>query len=69
MPADPTPKTRRRYRGKSLILKTTLDTKDGVATLTDFMPPRFQDIGSEGTSGHARSDCRPHNSPIPLSPP
>jgi GH15 family glucan-1,4-alpha-glucosidase len=30
----------RRYRGDSLVLETRLETKDGVITLIDFMPPR-----------------------------
>jgi GH15 family glucan-1,4-alpha-glucosidase len=30
----------RRYRGDSLILETSLETKDGAVTLIDFMPPR-----------------------------
>jgi GH15 family glucan-1,4-alpha-glucosidase len=49
-PAEPARRIHRRYRGCSLILETTFETKDGVVTLTDFMPPRFEGIGSEGTS-------------------
>ena len=30
----------RRYRGATLILETRFETRDGVATLIDFMPPR-----------------------------
>ena len=30
----------RRYRGATLILETRFETKDGAATLIDFMPPR-----------------------------
>lgn len=30
----------RKYRGDTLILETTLETKDGAVTLIDFMPPR-----------------------------
>ena len=30
----------RRYRGDSLILETSLETRDGAVTLIDFMPPR-----------------------------
>jgi GH15 family glucan-1,4-alpha-glucosidase len=56
-PADPAPKIRRRYRGCSLILETTFETADGVVTLTDFMPPRFEGIGSEGTSQLVRIVC------------
>jgi GH15 family glucan-1,4-alpha-glucosidase len=30
----------RRYRDKTLILETTITTRDGAATVIDFMPPR-----------------------------
>lgn len=30
----------RRYRGKTLILETNIETSEGVATLVEFMPPR-----------------------------
>ena len=33
-------KTRRRYRGNTLILETELETSEGVVRLIDFMPPR-----------------------------
>ncbi len=33
-------KTRRRYRGDTLILETELETKEGAVRLIDFMPPR-----------------------------
>ncbi|MEY2479859.1 MAG: hypothetical protein QOI04_786 [Verrucomicrobiota bacterium] len=33
-------KTRRRYRGDTLILETEIDTADGTVRLIDFMPPR-----------------------------
>ncbi len=33
-------KTRRRYRGDSLILETEIETKSGAVRLIDFMPPR-----------------------------
>jgi GH15 family glucan-1,4-alpha-glucosidase len=39
-PRDAAPRIRRRYRGDTLILETTFETKDGVVTLTDFMPLR-----------------------------
>ena len=32
----------RRYCGNCLVLETTIDTADGCATVTDFMPPRGQ---------------------------
>ena len=39
-PAAPIKACKRRYRGDSLILETTLETYDGAITLIDFMPPR-----------------------------
>ena len=33
-------KTRRRYRGDTLILETEINTTDGTVRLIDFMPPR-----------------------------
>ena len=39
-PASEITSISRRYRGDSLILETTLTTKDGVIELVDFMPPR-----------------------------
>ncbi len=39
-PAGPIKSCKRRYRGDSLILETTLETDDGAITLIDFMPPR-----------------------------
>ena len=39
-PAGPIKSCKRRYRGDSLILETTLETNDGAITLIDFMPPR-----------------------------
>jgi GH15 family glucan-1,4-alpha-glucosidase len=33
-------KTTRRYRGETLILETTIETKSGAIRLIDFMPPR-----------------------------
>ncbi len=33
-------KTHRRYRGETLILETTLETKSGAIRIIDFMPPR-----------------------------
>jgi GH15 family glucan-1,4-alpha-glucosidase len=40
IPAQAINRTRRRYRGESLILETTFETESGVVTLIDFMPPR-----------------------------
>ena len=39
-PADPAAKITRSYRGHTLILDTTIETKDGVAIVSDFMPTR-----------------------------
>src|SRR5664279_4404935 len=39
-PADPAAKITRSYRGHTLILDTTSETKDGVAVVSDFMPTR-----------------------------
>ena len=39
-PADAQHSVVRRYRGDSLILETRFETKDGAATVIDFMPPR-----------------------------
>ncbi len=39
-PADPAARIRRRYRDGTLILETEIETRDGAATVIDFMPPR-----------------------------
>jgi len=39
-PVDEAPKITRRYRPNTLILETRFETKQGAATLIDFMPPR-----------------------------
>jgi len=39
-PRDEPIKVRRRYRPNTLILETRFETKDGIATLIDFMPRR-----------------------------
>jgi GH15 family glucan-1,4-alpha-glucosidase len=39
-PVDPTAKITRNYRGHTMILDTTIETKDGVAVVSDFMPTR-----------------------------
>ncbi|MGH6856990.1 MAG: glycoside hydrolase family 15 protein, partial [Methylocella sp.] len=36
--ADPAARITRNYRGHTLILDTTIETADGVAVVTDFMP-------------------------------
>src|ERR1700681_2560408 len=41
-PADPSAKITRTYRGHTLILETTIETADGVAIVTDFMPVSIQ---------------------------
>jgi GH15 family glucan-1,4-alpha-glucosidase len=38
--ADPAARVSRRYRDKTLILETDIETSDGAATVIDFMPPR-----------------------------
>ena len=40
-PADPAIRIERRYRDDTLILETTVETSEGVATLIDFMPLRM----------------------------
>ena len=40
VPADPAARLRRRYRDNTLILETEIETRDGAATILDFMPPR-----------------------------
>ncbi|HET6375009.1 MAG TPA: glycoside hydrolase family 15 protein, partial [Methylocella sp.] len=37
-PADPSAKTHWAYRGQTLILDTTVETPEGTAVVTDFMP-------------------------------
>jgi GH15 family glucan-1,4-alpha-glucosidase len=37
---DPKARTPRRYRDRTLILETEIETADGAATVVDFMPPR-----------------------------
>jgi GH15 family glucan-1,4-alpha-glucosidase len=39
-PRDPSPRISRSYRGDTLILETTFETKEGAVKLTDFMPLR-----------------------------
>jgi GH15 family glucan-1,4-alpha-glucosidase len=41
-PEEKIEKTRRRYRGDTLILETEIETKSGAVRLIDFMPPRGQ---------------------------
>jgi GH15 family glucan-1,4-alpha-glucosidase len=40
--ADQTATVRRRYRDRTLILETDIQTADGAAVVVDFMPPRGQ---------------------------
>jgi len=39
-PVDPAARIVRRYRDNTLILETDIETRDGAATIVDFMPPR-----------------------------
>src|SRR3954454_2478226 len=39
-PREKVRKMRRRYRGETLILETTLETRSGAIRIIDFMPPR-----------------------------
>src|SRR5881394_4671883 len=39
-PEEKIEKTRRQYRGDTLILETEIETKSGAVRLIDFMPPR-----------------------------
>ena len=39
-PHEKIEKTRRRYRGETLILETEIETRSGAVRLIDFMPPR-----------------------------
>ncbi len=38
--ADPAARVSRKYRERTLILETDIETRDGSATIIDFMPPR-----------------------------
>ena len=40
-PVDPGAKITRNYRGHTLILETTIETADGVAIVSDFMPAKM----------------------------
>jgi GH15 family glucan-1,4-alpha-glucosidase len=55
---DPAARVSRRYRPDTLILETRIETADGVATVTDFMPPRGQNSDVvrlvEGVEGRVR---------------
>ena len=39
-PTDTNARVTRAYRDDTLVLDTRVETADGVATVTDFMPPR-----------------------------
>src|SRR4249920_3134482 len=41
-PVGPDASITRAYRGHSLILETTVETKDGLALVIDFMPMRIR---------------------------
>lgn len=41
-PVDPGARITRSYRGHTLILDTTIETADGIAVVTDFMPTHMQ---------------------------
>ncbi|HEX7282130.1 MAG TPA: glycoside hydrolase family 15 protein [Vicinamibacterales bacterium] len=57
-PVDSTARVSRRYRGHTLILETTFATRDGTATVIDFMPPRGNNSDVvrivRGDDGHVR---------------
>src|SRR5512141_1515949 len=42
-PPRPPRRTRRAYRGETLVLDTELELDGGAVRLTDFMPPRADD--------------------------
>jgi GH15 family glucan-1,4-alpha-glucosidase len=50
-PVDPAARITRRYRRNTLILETDFETREGAATLIDFMPLRFQG-GPRHNTGH-----------------
>src|SRR5438045_9786790 len=45
-PADQSAEVTRKYRGETLILDTTFETKDGEVRLIDCMPPRGTNRGT-----------------------
>ncbi len=49
-PTDADARVTRRYCGNTLILETEFETRDGAATLIDFMPLRFQEAEARRTS-------------------
>jgi GH15 family glucan-1,4-alpha-glucosidase len=49
-PTDADARVTRRYCGNTLILETEFETRDGAATLIDFMPLRFQEAAARDTS-------------------
>jgi GH15 family glucan-1,4-alpha-glucosidase len=56
--ADRKARIRRRYRDRTLILETTIETADGAATVVDFMPPRGPRPTSCGSSAASAAASR-----------
>ena len=57
---DPEARITRRYRSKSLVLETRIETRDGAAVVIDFMPPRGKNADVvrivRGVRGHVEMD-------------
>ena len=57
---DPEARITRRYRSKSLVLETRIETRGGAAVVIDFMPPRGKNADVvrivRGVRGHVEMD-------------
>ena len=57
---DPEARVTRRYRSKSLVLETRIETRGGAAVVIDFMPPRGKNADVvrivRGVRGHVEMD-------------
>ena len=69
--ADPKARMRRRYRDRTLILETDIETADGTVTVVDFMPPRSPAsnvvrlvCGRRGRVAVVSTACRPAKAPL-----